>query len=266
MERLLDPDSFVEHPGVATPSPHLPALGLAASPDDGIVTGEGRLLGERVLVAAQEGRFMGGSIGEVHGAKLTGLLRRALGAPPRAVLLLVDSGGVRLQEANAGMLAVAESLRALLDLRAAGVPTVGVVCGRAGAFGGGALLAACCETLVMSEHGRMGYSGPKLIEQMCGTAEFDASDADLVTRTTGARHRLLLGDAALVSDDAFQSLGAAVCEALERHAPLSLEALEQRQEHLEARLDRYGDVTDADAIRQRMAGAPPAAPDGAGTP
>ncbi len=59
--------------------------------------------GKTVLIAAQEGGFMGGAIGEIHGAKLTGLLERALDIKPDAVLLLFDSGGVRLQEANAGL-------------------------------------------------------------------------------------------------------------------------------------------------------------------
>ena len=41
-----------------------------------------------------------------------------------AVLLLAESGGVRLHEANAGLIAVSEVMRALLDVRAAGIPVV----------------------------------------------------------------------------------------------------------------------------------------------
>ena len=52
-----------------------------------------------VFVAAQEGEFMGGGVGEVHGAKLVGMLRRALRDKPDAVLLLAEPGGVRLHEA-----------------------------------------------------------------------------------------------------------------------------------------------------------------------
>ena len=84
-----------------------------------MVIGRGRLDGRPVLVAAQEGRFMGGAFGEVHGAKLTGLLRgRERGRTP--VLSCFDTGGVRLQEANAGELAIAEIIVRLLEARAAG--------------------------------------------------------------------------------------------------------------------------------------------------
>jgi malonate decarboxylase beta subunit len=57
---------------------------------------------------------MGGAFGEVHGAKLTGLLRAARDTKSVPVLILFDTGGVRLQEANAGELAIAEIMRALI--------------------------------------------------------------------------------------------------------------------------------------------------------
>ena len=60
---------------------------------------------------------MGGGVGEVHGAKLVGLLQRALRDRPAGVLLLAESGGVRLHEANAGLIAVSEVMRAVLDVR-----------------------------------------------------------------------------------------------------------------------------------------------------
>ena len=67
---------------------------------------------------------MGGGVGEVHGAKLVGLFQRALRQRPAAVLVLAESGGVRLHEANAGLIAVSEVMRALLVTRAAGIPTL----------------------------------------------------------------------------------------------------------------------------------------------
>ena len=114
LAELLDAESFVEilPPTERCRSPHLAQFGIAGAFDDGIVIGRGRLDGRAVLVAAQEGAFLGGTFGEVHGAKLVGLLRGAVTsvASPEAILLLLATGGVRLQEANAGEIAVAPFL------------------------------------------------------------------------------------------------------------------------------------------------------------
>ncbi len=76
---LLDVGTFEEFlgPEAREMSPHLSIFDLPRQFDDGIVVGTGKLAGKPVFVAAQEGRFMGGAFGEVHGAKLTGLLRAA---------------------------------------------------------------------------------------------------------------------------------------------------------------------------------------------
>ena len=63
---------------------------------------------------------MGGAFGEVHGAKLVGLLRAARDLRSVPALILFDTGGGRLQEANAGELAIAEIMRAVIEARIAG--------------------------------------------------------------------------------------------------------------------------------------------------
>ncbi|MCJ9736551.1 carboxyl transferase domain-containing protein, partial [Bradyrhizobium sp. PRIMUS42] len=112
VDALVDAGSFLEFigPEQREISPHLSIFDLPEQFDDGIVVGRGRLDGTPVLVAAQEGRFMGGAFGEVHGAKLTGLLRAAR-TLKQDLLILFDTGGVRLQEANAGELAISEVMR-----------------------------------------------------------------------------------------------------------------------------------------------------------
>ena len=49
-------------------------------------------------------------------------------------------------------------MRALVEARAAGVPVIGLIGGRAGCYGGGGLLAACCSALAVSEQGRISVS------------------------------------------------------------------------------------------------------------
>ena len=185
-------------------SPHLQVFDLPEQFDDGIVVGRGSLDGSPVFVAAQEGRFMGGAFGEVHGAKLTGLLRAARDIKSIPVLILFDTGGVRLQEANAGELAIAEIMRAVIEARAAGVKVIGLIGGRAGCYGGGGLIAGCCSALAVSEQGRIAVSGPEVIETNRGVEEFDSRDRALVWRTMGGKHRRLLGGAEAFADDTVQ--------------------------------------------------------------
>ncbi|MDT8265497.1 biotin-independent malonate decarboxylase subunit beta, partial [Roseomonas sp. DSM 102946] len=230
-------------------SPHLPLFDLPRQFDDGMVAGAGRIDGQPVLVAAQEGRFMGGAFGEVHGAKLTGLLRaaREMGAAGR-VLILFDTGGVRLQEANAGELAIAEIMRALLEARAAGARVVGLIGGRNGCYGGGGLIAGCCSRLVVSEQGRISVSGPEVIETNKGVEEFDSRDRPLIWRTMGGKHRRLLGGADGYCADTMGAFREAALRALHEAGGFGLAAMRAEQKRLEARLQRFGNSTDAREI------------------
>jgi malonate decarboxylase beta subunit len=255
---LLDPKSFVEFLGSEqrAMSPHLAQFNLTGAFDDGIVVGRGRLDGQKVFVAAQEGRFLGGAFGEVHGAKLVGLLRAARNAAksdrPHAVLLLLDTGGVRLQEANAGELAISEIVNTILEVRSSGIPVLALVGGRAGAFGGGGIITACCSRIVVSEHARVSVSGPEVIETNKGVEEFDSKDRALVWRVCGARTRYLTGGADRYVKGAIQDFREAAL-ALIQHAPsFDLATLEAEQQRLTERLQRFGDCRDAPDIWRKM--------------
>ena len=218
---LLDAGSFSEllGPRARIMSPHLPKLDAPTAFDDGVVIGGGRLHGHPVLIASQEGSYMGGAVGEVHGAKIVGLLRRAIrqreaSAAPRAVLLSIDSGGVRLHEANAGLIAISEIMRAVLDARAAGIPVIGLIGGATGAFGGMGIVARLCTSVVMSEEGRLALSGPEVIETVAGVEEFDARDRALVWRVTGGKHRYLIGDCSVIVRDDIAAFRDAAAELL----------------------------------------------------
>ncbi|MCB2666368.1 biotin-independent malonate decarboxylase subunit beta, partial [Listeria monocytogenes] len=78
-----------------------------------------------------------------------------------------------------------EVMRAMLDVRAAGIPVVAVVGGANGCFGGMGIAARCANTVIMSEEGRLAMSGPEVIETANGVEEFDSRDRALVWRTTG---------------------------------------------------------------------------------
>ena len=247
VELLLDAGSFVEFigPEKREVSPHLKIFDLPEQFDDGIVVGRGSLNGSPVFVAAQEGRFMGGAFGEVHGAKLIGLLRAAREMVSVPVLILFDTGGVRLQEANAGELAIAEIMRAVMEARTAGAKIIGLVGGRSGCYGGGGLIAGCCSALAVSEPGRIAVSGPEVIETNRGVEEFDSRDRALVWRTMGGKHRRLLGAADVFTDDTVQGFRDAAVELLGLIGAFDLEKLKAEQVRLSDRLRSFGTCEDA---------------------
>lgn len=195
-------------------SPHLPLMGEAVEFDDGIVTGVGLMGKKPLFIASQEGRFIGGSVGEVHGAKLVNIVRmaresfdRMLAADPElpeekrpAVVISFETGGVRLHEANAGLLAHAELMDQFQECRGK-VPIVAIIGGRVGCFGGMGFVAAAADAIIMSQFGRLGLTGPEVIEEEMGKDEFDASDRALVYRTTGGRHKYIMGDCNLLVKD-----------------------------------------------------------------
>ncbi|WP_194711897.1 biotin-independent malonate decarboxylase subunit beta [Noviherbaspirillum soli] len=263
LRQLLDAGSFTEFlpPQRRLISPHLAQLDAPVSFDDGVAIGSGRLRGRPVLAASQEGGFMGGAVGEVHGAKLVGLLRRAVRERPEAVLLLLDSGGVRLHEANAGLIAVSEVMRALLDARDAGIPVIVMIGGATGCFGGMGIVARCANAVLMSEEGRLAMSGPEVIETTHGVEEYDARDRALVWRTSGGKHRYLLGDCDALLPDSMDAFADAAAEAIDRlHAgavALTLEELEAEQRLLSQRLDAYGGQTEPADIWRGMGIADP---------
>jgi malonate decarboxylase beta subunit len=246
---LLDPGTFTEFigPSERVQSPHLKMFDLPSAFDDGVIVGRGKLKGKDVLIAAQEGQFMGGTFGEVSGAKMLGLVRAARDHKelPQIVLLLLDSGGVRLQEANAGELAVAELMRAIVQARCAGVAVIALVGGKSGAFGGAGLTASTCSRIVISEQGRIGVSGPEVIETNKGVEEFDAQDKALVWSTDGGKNRRLIGGADAFAEDSMDGFRAAAEAVLAKVPSLDLKTMQAEQKRLTARQQRLGACDDA---------------------
>jgi malonate decarboxylase beta subunit len=204
---VLDQGTFREIVGPfdQLESPHLEMQGIVPQSDDGVIVARGKIAGEPAVVISIEGKFQGGGIGEVSGSKIAGAFELALrdnekGIRTRPVLLL-DTGGVRLQEANYGLLCIAEIQAAIIALRKY-IPVVGVIPGKIGSFGGMSITAGLCSALIMTREGRIGLNGPEVIEQEAGIEEFDASDRQLIWNTIGGAQRHATGFVdELVEDD-----------------------------------------------------------------
>lgn len=242
IQAVVDEQSFTEilKPTEIEVSPHLSALDIPGSFDDGVIIGTARLNGRPVHIMAQEGQFMGGAVGEIHGAKIVGLLHKAIQDQAQAVLFFVDSGGVRLHEANAGLIAISEIMRAMLQVRNAGIPIITVIGGTCGAFGGMGISACLSSSIIMTEEGRLALSGPEVIETVKGVEEFDSKDRALVWRVTGGKHRYLLNHVqALVEDDIADIRDAILTQLDAKAASLDLEQLLQQQQQLEQQYQRW---------------------------
>lgn len=215
---VLDEGSFREliGPFERLESPHLEPQGIVPQSDDGVVVARGSIDGESAVVASIEAAFQGGGIGEVSGAKIAGSLEFArqdteAGTPVRVVLLL-ETGGIRLQEANLGLLALAEIHAAIVALRRH-TPVVGVIAGPVGCFGGMSIAAGLCSYLIMTREGRLSLNGPAVIEEEAGVAEFDSADRSQVWGTMGGEQRVATGMADTQVRDDLASVAGEVREA-----------------------------------------------------
>ena len=204
---LADPGSAHFLPPAGA-SPHVARYGISPQEDDGIVIARVRVHGAPMLVAAQDERYLAGSVGERHGKALQMMAADARREPPAAIVLLLASGGVRLHEANAAELALGRALAALLDARADGIPVVAIALGNL--FGGASVLACAADRLAMLPDTRIGLSGPKVLESVHGKWELDAEDGRDIDAVFGAKARHTMGFVDLLADDA-DALRAWVC-------------------------------------------------------
>ena len=168
-------------------------------------------------------------------------------------MLALDTGGVRLQEANLGELAISELINAILEARIAGVNVIALIGGSSGAFGGGGITTASCSCIAISEQGLISVSGPEVIENNKGVEEFDSKDRALVWRVTGGRTRTLLGGADEYVDDESSSFRDGAI-ALLKHpsSPFDLQAMQDKQKRLQDRLKMFGARKDAPDIWRDM--------------
>lgn len=221
---LLDEGSYREllDPFEGIVSPWLGAQGIVPQADDGMVVAKGTIKGQPAVVVAIEGAFQGGSMGEVSGAKMAAALELAAednrnGIPTQAVLSL-ETGGVRLQEANLGLAAIADIHAAIVDLRRY-TPVIGIVAGTVGCFGGMSIAAALCSYLIVTREARLGLNGPQVIEQEAGIEEYDSRDRPFIWSMTGGEIRYESGLVDALVGDGINAVKQAMNEAIAKGVP-----------------------------------------------
>ena len=180
---LLDDNSFVEIGAMVTARATDFNLKQTETPSDGVVTGYGVIDGNLVYVYSQDASVLNGTIGEMHAKKITNLYDLALktGSP---VIGLIDSAGLRLQEATDALNAFGEIY--MKQTMASGViPQITAVFGTCG--GGLALVPTLTDFTFMEEKkAKLFVNSPNALEGnnigKCDTssAQFQSEDSGIV--------------------------------------------------------------------------------------
>ena len=164
---LLDPDSFFELNLFAESPSRDFDMPEKKAPGDGVVAGWGKIAGREVCLYAQDATVLGGSIGPVHGRKMLTVaeLARKRGVP---LIGFNDSGGLRIQEAQAGPHG-GEAIFLANTLNSGIVPQIAVILGPCA--GVAVYSPALMDFVIMAEGtSNMFITGPKVIEEVTGEA------------------------------------------------------------------------------------------------
>ncbi len=174
IQSLLDESSFVEIGALVTARSTDFNLKQNETPSDGVVTGYGVINGNLVYVYSQDASVLNGSVGEMHAKKITRLYDLAMktGAP---VIGLIDSAGLRLQEATDAMNAFGEIY--LKQAMASGViPQITAIFGSCG--GGLAIMPTLTDfTFMEATKAKLFVNSPNALDgnnaDKCNTASAD---------------------------------------------------------------------------------------------
>ena len=173
IQALMDPgsfvevDAFVEHRAVE--------LGMSEvdAPGEGVVVGYGLVDGRQVAVFAQDFTVIGGSLGEMHAAKICKVMDLAVkvGIP---LVGINDSGGARIQEGVDALSGYGDIF--YRNTLASGViPQVSVIMGPCA--GGAVYSPALTDFVLMTDKSsNMFITGPQVIKAVTGE---DVSAEDL---------------------------------------------------------------------------------------
>ena len=159
IESLLDDNSFVEVGSYVTARNTDFNMTAQETAADGVITGYGTIEGNLVYVYSQDASVMGGSIGEMHAKKISGIYKMAMkmGAP---VIGLLDCSGLRLQEATDALDGFGQMY--LEQTLASGViPQICAVFGNCG--GGMAVSSAIADFVFMAEDGKLFVNSPNAL-------------------------------------------------------------------------------------------------------
>ncbi|HHW02771.1 MAG TPA: methylmalonyl-CoA carboxyltransferase [Thermoanaerobacterales bacterium] len=165
IQKLLDEESFVEIDAFVEHRCIQFDMTETKAPGEGVVTGYGTINGRLVFVFAQDFTVIGGSLGEMHAAKIVKVMDMAMkmGAP---LIGLNDSGGARIQEGVDALKGYGEIF--YRNTLASGViPQISVILGPCA---GGAVYSPALTDFIFMVSGtsKMFITGPQVIKAVTG--------------------------------------------------------------------------------------------------
>ena len=166
LARLFDEGTFVELDKFVEHRCTNFGMDRTEVPGEGVVTGYGLVNGRTVFAFAQDFSTMGGSLGEMHAAKIVKCQERALsaGAP---IVGLNDSGGARIQEAVDSLAGYGRIF--YRNTMASGIiPQISAIMGPSA--GGAVYSPALMDFIYMvnKEYAQMFITGPQVVKAVMG--------------------------------------------------------------------------------------------------
>ena len=130
---------------------------------EAIITGRGKIIGNSVVLAVMDFRFLGASMGSVVGEKITRAIELAT-KEKTAVIIISASGGARMHEGILSLMQMAKTSGALAVHDRAGLPFISVLTHPT--TGGVTASFATLGDMILAEPGCMiGFAGPRVIKE-----------------------------------------------------------------------------------------------------
>ncbi len=165
IEMLFDEGSFVEVDAFVTHRCNEFGMEKVQAPGEGVVVGYGTVDGRLVFAYAQDFTVIGGSLGEMHAAKICKVMDMAvkMGAP---IIGINDSGGARIQEGLDALKGFGDIF--IRNTHASGVvPQISIIMGSCA--GGAVYSPAICDFIFMVEKtSQMFITGPQVVKSVTG--------------------------------------------------------------------------------------------------
>ncbi|GAB2722962.1 acetyl-CoA carboxylase, carboxyltransferase subunit beta [Paenibacillus thermoaerophilus] len=166
---------------------------------EGVVTGEGTICGQPVVLAVMSFEFFAGSMGSVVGEKVTRAAERAL-EKKVPLIIFSTSGGARMQESIFSLMQMAKTSAAIARFQEAGGLYISVITDPT--YGGVSASFSMLGDYIFAEPGAaFGFAGPVVIEQTIRqklpdkfqTAEFNLQHGQLDRVVHRKELRTILG-------------------------------------------------------------------------